>query len=147
VSKIKKIQKFSVKVQTQRRGRGRPEHTPDRQSRQAVEQLVAARVGHRQIAYALGITHKTLEKHYQDELLNGVARKQKEVMAMLYRSAKGGNVSAQRKLYAIVYGETNNAEEKPAKKLGKKEQLHQDAKEVSAKFAPPTPPKLIVNNS
>lgn len=137
----------------QKRNVGRPEHKPDRKTRQLVENGVTAGMTHQDIARAIGISWKTLDKYYAEELATGVARKRLEAISMLYRSAKGGNVSAQRKFYAIAHGEDVSSSsvdedtfDKP-KKLGKKEQVQRDAENISDKYAPPEPPKLIVNNT
>lgn len=129
---------------------GRPEHVPDRKTRQIVERCIACGMSHEDTARAIGISWKTLDKYYADELKNGPARKRREVINMLFASAKAGNVSAQRKLVAMVGGDPEVPvadAEAPRKKLGKKEQVQAAAERVSDKYAPPAPPKLVVVHS
>ncbi|MEO3387335.1 hypothetical protein [Mesorhizobium sp. CAU 1741] len=101
------------------------------------------------IARALGIATNTLRKHFTDEIANGHAARRKEVIGMLFKSARDGNVSAQRKLEEL--GKVGAAEEavgrrSSAPKIGKKEERRIAAENVGGKFATPAPPKLVVNN-
>jgi hypothetical protein len=63
-----------------------------------VELMVAVGMPHVDIARAVGCTVDTLSKHCGEELAIGHAKKRREVLAMLHKAAKGGNVSAQKKL-------------------------------------------------
>ncbi len=68
-----------------------------------------------------------------------------------YRSAMAGNASAQEKFLRkgeVEAGTQGSEGASPQKqKLGKKEERQQAAANVSGKFAPPAPPKLVVNNA
>lgn len=91
------------------------------------------------IARALQIDEDTLKKHFADELANGLARRRMEVTALLFKSARAGNVAAQKHLdqkVAIASAEAAFGGDKPAapaattttpRKLGKKEQRTADA--------------------
>lgn len=89
------------------------------------------------IARAIGCDPDTLRKHFADELANGLAKRRREVVELLFKNARKGNVSAQKKLEdmtrvagaaAAFTGATDGAD-KTAKqpKLGKKEQAAQEA--------------------
>ena len=56
-----------------KRGRGRPPHEPDNQSRQLVEVAAAHGVPQTEIARLLGINEKTLRLYYRPELGRGTA--------------------------------------------------------------------------
>lgn len=132
-----------------KRGVGRPDHVPTNSSRKIVEQCLSCGMSHREIAAAIGISWKTLGKYYEEELMTGAARKKQEIIGMLYAAARAGNVSAQRKLYAITHGEKSAKEERREllRKLGKKEAVQKEADTLTGKFAPPAPPKLVINNT
>jgi predicted RNA-binding Zn ribbon-like protein len=105
------------------------------------------------IARALSIDPDTLRKHFVDELADGHAQRRKEVIGLLFQSARNGNVSAQKKLEemgrAAGAAEAVKAREPKAPQLGKKDERQAAAQAVAAgqsKFAPPAPPRLVVNN-
>lgn len=129
---------------------GRPEYRPTVEQRRTVEEMKFCGESDNTIARALGIDPDTLRKHFADELADGHAQRRKEVIGLLFSSARGGNVSAQKKLEEMgrVAGaaEAVKARETRAPKLGKKEERQIAAKNVGGKFAPPEPPKLVVNN-
>lgn len=50
------------------------------------------------IARALGVDVDTLRKHCADELQNGLSNRRREVIGLLYKSARSGNVTAQKRL-------------------------------------------------
>jgi hypothetical protein len=136
-------------------GRGRPQFRATPALRRKVEELVSCGMSKDECARAIGCSTPTLEKHFEDELANGVAKKRAEVIGMLYRAAKKGNVTAQKKLEEMsrIAGaaEAVDARSKPVKgpRLGKKEEQQAAADAVVAgagKFAPPAPPKLVVDN-
>jgi predicted transcriptional regulator len=112
------------------RGRGHIFRPTDEQ-RDNVEIYVCGGMTHEEIAVVLGITKPTLEKHFQDELAHGRARKRAEIMQMLVTSGRKGNVSAQKYLHAVAGVQAAAAEWEaaeaagkppPARKLGKKEE-------------------------
>lgn len=131
--------------------RGRPSYRPSLADRQTVEELKFVGESDNVIARALGIDPDTLRKHFADELADGHAQRRKEVIGLLFKSAREGNVAAQKKLEEM--GRTADAieavkggEEPKRSKLGKKEEQQLAAKGVGGKFAPPSAPKLVVHN-
>jgi len=132
------------------RKRGRPEYRPTLEDRQTVEQMKFCGESDNTIARALSIDPDTLRKHFVDELADGHAQRRKEVIGLLFKSARDGNVAAQKKLeemgrLAGAAGVLKDREKK-APKLGKKEEQKLAAANVDGKYAPPKPPKLVVNN-
>ncbi len=113
---------------------GRPPFKPTTAQRRQVEELVSCGMSPPDIARALGIARETLRKHFADELAEGLARRRAEVIALLYKSARKGNVSAQKALdlatsravAQAAFVEDPDAAPRPLK-LGKKEQAQLDA--------------------
>jgi ribosomal protein L17 len=110
---------------------GRPPYKPTPETRDAVELLKAVGTTDAAIAASIGISTETLTKHFGVELTFGRVRKQREVLSMLFASAKKGNVAAQRHLEArmgVAGAQASfdeDADEKPVARevrLGKKEQ-------------------------
>lgn len=130
--------------------RGRPSYRPSLEDRATVEEMRFVGESENTIARALGIDPDTLRKHFSEELADGHAQRRKEVIGMLFKSARSGNVSAQKKLEEMgrAGGASIAVKEREAKapKLGKKEEQKVAAKAVGGKFAPPPPPKLVVDN-
>jgi predicted transcriptional regulator len=103
--------------------------SPTKAQRDQVEMMVAVGVLTKDIAVALGVTQPTLRKHCRVELSGGRARKRGELVVLLWESARGGNVSAQKKLVemtdlaaaeaAFVPAEPDAVKARP---LGKKEE-------------------------
>lgn len=140
---------------------GRPEFKPTAAHRRKVEELVSCGVSQEDCARAIGISKPTLVKHFEEELACGAAKKRAEVIGLLYKSAKKGNVSAQRTLEGMTRavaaeeavrsraGKGQGRPAAPAPKPGKKEMQQAAAEAIaggSGKFAPPAPPKLVVDN-
>lgn len=73
---------------------GRPSHkvTPD--NRKLVETVSGLGLPHEQIGSLLGIDDKTLRKHYRQELDQGIAKANSNVVKSLYSKAAGGDVTA-----------------------------------------------------
>lgn len=132
------------------RRRGRPAFKPTAAMRRTVEQMKFCGESENTIARALGIDPDTLRKHFVDELANGHAHQRQEVIGMLFTSAKNGNVSAQKKLEELgrvaAAEEAVKGREKPAPKLGKKEERKAAADAVEGLYEPPGGPKLVVDN-
>lgn len=130
--------------------RGRPPFRPTIEQRQTVEQMKFCGESDATIARALCIDPDTLRKHFADELADGHAQKRKEVISMLFSSARGGNVSAQKKLEEMgrvaAAEEAVRGREKPTPKLGKKEERKAAAGAVEGLYEPPPGPKLVVDN-
>jgi len=110
--------------------------------RRSVEEQVACGVPHDQIAWSFSITKDTLYKYFWDNLEHGKARKRRELYEWIFKSAKKGNIGAQRKLVELVEAglvaqdmldraqERKPADAEPKEpKLGKKEQALKEAKE------------------
>lgn len=129
---------------------GRPSYRASLEDRQTVEEMKFCGESENVIARALGIDPDTLRKHFPDELADGHAQRRKEVIGMLFKAARGQNVAAIKKLEemgrAAGAAESVKGRETKAPKLGKKEEQKVAAKAVGGKFAPPTPPKLVVDN-
>lgn len=129
---------------------GRPPYRPTLKDRIAVEQMKFCGEPDAVIARALGIDVRTMQKHFAEELENGHANRRREVIGYLFEAAEGKNVAAIKKLEEM--GRVASAadkikdREKPAAKLGKKEERRLAAENVGGKFATPQPPKLVVNN-
>ncbi|NLS07619.1 hypothetical protein HGP14_30615 [Rhizobium sp. P32RR-XVIII] len=131
---------------------GRPSYRPSLEDRKTVEEMKFVGESDNTIARSLGIDPDTLRKHFPDELADGHAQRRKEVIGLLFKSARDGNVAAQKKLEemgrasgaadAVKARETKASEPR----RGKKEEQKAAAKAVGGKFAPPTPPKLVVDN-
>lgn len=124
--------------------------TPDQ--REVVEILAASKiVGLDEIADRLGITVEMLQYHFADELKRGPAKRNTEVLIAIQKGAAAGSAAQQRLWVTITGGAVNKSSANPkAAPLGKKEQADAQAmRAVSApgsKFAPPAPPRLVVNN-
>jgi len=70
------------------------EYVPTSADREIVERLAAAGHGKTEIAATVAIARDTLRKHFVEELLNGQARHRRDVINMLFESARRGKVSA-----------------------------------------------------
>lgn len=131
---------------------GRREYAPTDEDRAKVQVLKAGGMTNEAIAVALGISEPTLRKHFPSELDRATAKVRAEMLMARYHAAKGGNVQAQNKMIELVdasaAGSKIKDREQPARapKLGKKEAQMQAAEGVQGKFAPPSGPKLAVNN-
>lgn len=87
-------------------------------------------MSHEEIAIGLGITRPTLEKHFAHELSTGAYQKRLEVIDAMHRSAKKGNVAAQKAYVSMtprVAAPPAPAPAGKASKVGKKEQAEADA--------------------
>lgn len=111
-----------------KRGRGRPEFKATPARRKRVEELVAGGMSHDDIARVIGCSDLTLRKYFEDELRTGSAKRRAEADALLWKSARSGNVSAIRKLHEKL--DIAATARKPAESaipkapaLGKKEEL------------------------
>lgn len=128
---------------------GRPAFKVTDALRRRVSILAAARMPKVDIARALGCDEKTLDKHFSPELTVGIAKRNAEVLVAMFKSARGGNVAAQKAWIARqdVMPETPRTpapaptpEAKPAK-LGKKEEL-----EAAANAEPPAEWGVLVKH-
>lgn len=85
-------------TEKQKQKRGRPPYKPTPKARLDVEMFLACGMTHDQIAAALAIDADTFKKHFASEIETGRGRARARILAMLVKSAKAGNVSAQKKL-------------------------------------------------
>jgi len=79
--------------------RGRPAYKPTKAIRREVEQMLACGMAGKDIASALSINEDTFHKHFAEEVRIGRAKCRAEVISMLFKAARAGNVAAQKKLY------------------------------------------------
>ena len=107
---------------------GRKAFAPTAEQREMVRVLKAGGMSVLAIAEAVGISHPTLQKHFLADLEIGAAKVKADVLMARYRSAMGGNVSAQNKMIEAMglVPPPPKPQEKP-KKMGKKEQLEIEA--------------------
>jgi AcrR family transcriptional regulator len=92
----------SERVKTPERVNTPPPFQSTPEQREVVEILAAARIGTAEIASRLGIAEAVLTEHFKDELAAGPSKRNAEVILATYRSAVGGNVSAQRLWQALI---------------------------------------------
>lgn len=132
------------------RSGGRPPYKPTIESRRVVEEMKFCGESENVIARALRIDPDTLRKHFEDELADGHAQRRKEVIGLIFTSARAGNVSAQKKLEemgrAAGAAEAVERRGKAEPKKGKKEERNEAAKAVGGRFAVRPGPSLIVDN-
>lgn len=72
----------------------RPAHKPTDEGRKLVQLHATVGTAHTDIARVLGITEKTLRKHYRDELDLAKAKANATIGGALFNKAKGGDTSA-----------------------------------------------------
>ena len=77
---------------------GRPQFQPTKAQRRAIEQMSSVGEPASTMATAIGVDRKTLAKSFAAELLVGRAKRRREVIDLLFRAARAGNVSALKKL-------------------------------------------------
>jgi len=70
--------------------------------RREVEQMVACGMSEDDAARGIGCSTPTLQKYFSEELMTGRAKRRREIISMLFRAARAGNVSAQRKLHDMT---------------------------------------------
>lgn len=104
---------------------GRPALEPTDEQRERVAIAAGGGMSHEQIALALGIDRKTLEKHFEAELATGAYTKRLDQLVAMYQAGVKGNVAAQKAYLALEPG-LAAPPEKP-EPIGKKEQQAKDA--------------------
>lgn len=133
------------------RSGGRPPYKPTIETRRIVEEMKFCGESENTIARALGIDPDTLRKHFVDELADGHAQRRKEVVGLLFETARKGNVAAIKKLEelgrAAGAAEAVEKRARPEPKRGKKEEQQEAARAVGGRLAVPAGPRLAVNNS
>jgi len=70
------------------RSGGRPPYKPTIETRRIVEEMKFCGGSENTIARALGIDPDTLRKHFTDELADGHAQRRKEVVGLLFETAR-----------------------------------------------------------
>ncbi|HEX4302846.1 MAG TPA: hypothetical protein VHZ78_08630 [Rhizomicrobium sp.] len=132
-----------------------PPYQPTPDERLAVRIMAATHGAEEDIASSIGITVDQLNASFAKELQDGPAFGYREGVESLFNSMKAGNVTAAKAwLILNMQGDRTTAkavEMQPASNglRGKKEQASAAAHEAvrgGGRFAPPAPPKLIVNN-
>lgn len=112
---------------------GRPLFKVTPRLKTQVERRIAAGWKQSDIAAEIGISIPTLALHFEAELSHGHAKRRGEALDLLWKSARAGNVSAQKALVALQMTGDPAApvEAKPSPersiKLGKKEIAKQQA--------------------
>jgi hypothetical protein len=132
--------------------RGRPFFKVTRANRNVVEQLLA--VGEKQelIAATIGCSVVTLRAKFGEELKFGAARRRAEVLSMLYRAARTGNVAAIKRLDELMHLSASEGALPKPKPLGKKAQAQLDAEMAGEGTSwadllkPPDPPRQLSVN-
>lgn len=139
---------------------GRPEHEPTQENIIFVMVLLASGATNREVAKTLGLSVPTFRKHYlhllkhRDLLLD---RLQTKLRVSQIQMGLEGNASAlNAALNMLERVKAENADRKvqsrshaskgKPEKLGKKEQQKIAAQNVGGKYAPPIPPKLVIDN-
>ena len=72
---------------------GRPRHLRTKPRREVVEKLTAYGVTQDHIAREIGISRKTLQTHYHDEIDLGTARANAKVAGVLFEKAMAGDTA------------------------------------------------------
>lgn len=140
--------------------RGRPEHEPTEENIIFVMVLLASGATNKEVAATLGLSVPTFRKHYlhlikqRDLMLDRLRTKLRVTQIQQGIAGNASALNAALNMLDKVRAENAEAKikgrEKPkqekAKKLGKKEERKIAAENVSGKFAPPSGPKLIVDN-
>ena len=72
-----------------------PQHQPTTGQRRQVNAMAACGIPQLDIARTIGISDRTLRKHYRDELDLGHVKATAQVAGFLFNAAKSGNVTAQ----------------------------------------------------
>jgi hypothetical protein len=107
-----------------RRVRARPAFEPTDEQQRIVREMKSIGDTDETIARALAIDLATLGKYFQPELDTGLAVQRREIVGMLYASARAGNVSAIKRLEQlsrVANAETQLLEDDEPLELGKKE--------------------------
>lgn len=119
---------------------GRPRHVATEENRLKVTELLSAGMPLADVALALRIDEKTLTRAYAQEVRFGRVERRVEVISLLFKAARTGNVSAIKHLdgiTAVAAAESKvtepgiEAQPKP-RRLGKKEQAVLEAEQAGA---------------
>ena len=107
---------------------GRPQFKSTAAQRRRVSICAGGGMSHEEIAIGLGIAKMTLQKYFAYELSEGAYRRRQDIIEAMYRTAKKGNVAAQKAYVALGPQIAAPPQPKDAEKpQGKKEQAAADA--------------------
>ena len=111
---------------------GRPAYVPEAKDREAVKLMAGHNIGQDKIALALGITEKTLRKHFKKELATAASQVEAQLVSNLFALAKGKDGTAFRAnefLLNCRFGWSRYAPSSASREpeLGKKEQMERAA--------------------
>jgi hypothetical protein len=84
-----------------RRGAGRPEIEITAEQRDKVSILIGGGMGIEETAAAMNMAPNTFKKHFKAEIKLARSGKRAEVLMAMFKSAIGGNVSAQKQYIAL----------------------------------------------
>ncbi len=80
----------------------RPAFKPTNALRRRVSIAAGAGMSHQDIAIGLGISRPTLEKHFMTEISVGANARRLEILEVMHKTAKKGNVAAQKAFLAMT---------------------------------------------
>jgi len=86
-----------------RRRPGRPQFRATPALIRKVEELIGSGVSEDDTARAVGCSTETLRKHFAENIRGARAKKRAEAIQLLWKSARAGNVSAQKKLEEMTW--------------------------------------------
>ena len=122
---------------------GRPQHVPTNENRNRVKMLLAVGWNDERIAGAVGVSIKTLRKHYSRELVARLAcrdRMEARRLEVLWRQGCDGNVAAMREFGRLVEAQdvaTADDEIRTPRTIeGKKAAAQREAREALASDEP-----------
>jgi AraC-like DNA-binding protein len=97
-----------------------------------VEELIGCGLSEDDTARAIGCSTETLRKHFAENIRTARAKKRAEAIQLLWKSARAGNVAAQKKLEemtgrAVAEEAVLGDRPQKAEKRGKKEQAAANA--------------------
>jgi hypothetical protein len=148
---------FGDPVPRSRGKRGRPPHVPSTESRHFVTIALVCGRSDAEIAAALRITERTLQRHYFHELGDRHTARMKTEMKLWAHIVKGveaGSVAAMallsKKLERVEHQElaqraAHTPKRAAAEKPGKKASRQAAAEGIAGLYQPRTPPKDLVN--
>jgi hypothetical protein len=151
---------FGNEIVTTDPKRGRPEHVPTEENIIFVMVLLAAGHSNKDVAATLGLTVPTLRKHYlhllkKRDLMHDRLRTKLRV-SQIKQGLSGNSAALNAALNTLDKVRAESAQHKVesrstktaprAPKLGKKEERQLAAENVGGKYAPPSAPKLVVDN-
>ena len=106
---------------------GRPLFKPTAAQQRRVSICAGGGMSHEEIAIGLGIAKMTLQKHFAYELSEGAYRRRQEIIEAMYKTAKKGNVAAQKAYVALGPHAAAPPQQNVEKAQGKKEQAQSAA--------------------